>query len=108
MLNTSNRRIIREPGSNRDNSRFVNGRIDVKFSLYMEVIVSNQPKLLMTKFELSEFMLQHHLGEKDLAALVGVTPQAVRLWVTEKNPINQTTIRLIRLFKKYPSLIKEF
>lgn len=70
---------------------------------------TEQPvKLNMTKFELSEFMLKHHLGEKDLAALVGVTPQAVRLWVTEKNPINQTTIRLIRLFEKYPTLIKEF
>lgn len=58
--------------------------------------------------ELQEFMDLHGVSRKELAQILGVTIQGVNLWMNGKRDISLTTSRLVRLFIKYPLLIREF
>lgn len=62
----------------------------------------------MTSQELIQFMRDTKLtDEKLISNLIGVTPQAVTLWLHGKRRIPETVRRMILLFKKYPGLLKE-
>lgn len=58
--------------------------------------------------ELLAFMKLHGLSIHELAEILGVTYQALKLWLDGKRDVSLTTTRLIRMFKKYPHLIREF
>lgn len=63
---------------------------------------------LMTPEELAKFMKKHGFSAKELSELLGLSIQAVMLWQSGERPIKHTNTRLIRLFDKYPALLKEF
>jgi len=58
--------------------------------------------------ELQAFMDKHGISQKELSEILGVSIQAVMLWVASKRDISVTNSRLVRLFDKYPHLIREF
>ena len=58
--------------------------------------------------ELQDFMNHHGISKKELSEIFGVTIQAVNLWLDGKREFSVTNSRLIRIFKKYPQLLKEF
>lgn len=58
--------------------------------------------------ELEEFMTKNGISEKELSEIFGVTTQAVRLWITGQRDFSVTNSRLVRMFMKYPQLIREF
>ena len=62
----------------------------------------------MSKEELEKFMHKHGVSEKELSEILGVTQGAVGHWCNGVRDISPTTTRLIRLFDKYPQLLKEF
>jgi len=62
----------------------------------------------LTKEEMREFMNTHGLADKEFAQIMGVTMQAVRLWLSGDRTISITISRLVRLFTKYPNLLREF
>ncbi len=62
----------------------------------------------MTPTELSAWLAKHKLQPWDLAKLLGVTDQAVQHWLGNRRSIPLTTVRLLKIFDKYPSLMKEF
>lgn len=62
----------------------------------------------LTSEELVKFMNQNGLSEKELSEIFGVTIQAVKLWVTGQREFSVTNSRLVKVFIKYPQLIREF
>jgi len=58
--------------------------------------------------ELDEFMKMNGLSKHEFALILGITPQAVQLWLDGKRDINLTITRLVRMFQKYPVLLREF
>ena len=62
----------------------------------------------LTIEELQAFMNLNGISNKEFAEIFGVTIQAVKLWLTGKRDFSITNTRIIRLFTKYPQLIKEF
>lgn len=62
----------------------------------------------LTTEELTKFMKRHGFDEKELAELLGITPQAVRLWTTGQREISITNTRLVRLLDKHPTLMRDF
>ena len=58
--------------------------------------------------ELQAFMDFHGISRVELSEIFGVTIQAVNLWMTGKREFTITNSRLVRLFEKYPKLLKEF
>jgi len=68
--------------------------------------VKNNVKLTAT--ELKDFMNLNGLSTKEFAEILGVTFQAVKLWLTAQRDISLTTTKVIRLFIRYPQLLREF
>ncbi|MFM6929363.1 MAG: helix-turn-helix domain-containing protein [Bdellovibrio sp.] len=62
----------------------------------------------MSPREMLSFRVSLGMDEKEFAEFIGVTWQAVRLWETGQRAISETTARIVRLFKKYPELVKEY
>ena len=62
----------------------------------------------LTVMELNTFMNFHGFSDQELANLLGVTIQAVRLWKRGQRDINLTISRLLRLFDKHPHLMRDF
>ena len=62
----------------------------------------------LTIKELISFMNKEGLSHKEFADILGVTIQAVTLWLEGKRDISVTNTRLIRAFQKYPKLLREF
>jgi DNA-binding transcriptional regulator YiaG len=62
----------------------------------------------LTTKELIAFRSKNEMDQKALAALLGVTWQAVRLWELGERGVPETTVRLIKMFQKFPQLMKEF
>jgi DNA-binding transcriptional regulator YiaG len=62
----------------------------------------------MSSEDLQKFMRKHGLSEDEFAQILGLTPGAVRHWTTGIREISVTTTRLIKMFDKYPTLLKEF
>ncbi len=65
-------------------------------------------KPTMTAKEILDFRLSLSLDGKMFAALIGVTPQAVQLWETGQRSCPETTVRLIKMFQKYPETLRKF
>lgn len=62
----------------------------------------------LTIKELNEFMNKNGLSRNELADILGVTYQAISLWLNGKRDISLTISRLVRIMQKYPQLIREF
>jgi|DEB0MinimDraft_6_1074348.scaffolds.fasta_scaffold72592_3 DNA-binding transcriptional regulator YiaG len=62
----------------------------------------------LTGDEVHSFMKRFSLDINQFAKLLGVSPQAVRLWITGSRPFNETNSRLLRMFERRPSLMGEF
>lgn len=58
--------------------------------------------------ELVSFMKKHGISDQELATIFGVTVQAVRLWTSGRRGFSITNSRIVRLFMRYPTLIREF
>ena len=63
---------------------------------------------LITIKEFIDFMNTNGISKHEMADILGVTVQAINLWVKGDRAINTTVSRVIRIFKKYPKLIREF
>ena len=79
----------------------------------MSIPAPNESKRIRTNeklsaVELNEFMNFNGISIQDFSEILGVTEQAVRLWVKGDRDFSVTNSRLIRMFTKYPQLIKEF
>jgi len=62
----------------------------------------------MSKKELEGFMAIHGLSVITLAELLGVTRQAIYLWMGSKKGVTPTASKVIRFLANNPKLIKEF
>lgn len=62
----------------------------------------------LTIKELTAFMNKNGLSPKEFAEILGVTIQAVNLWLNGGRDFSVTNTRLIRMFQKYPTLLREF
>ena len=62
----------------------------------------------LTPKELIAFMHHYGISKRELSEILGVTIQAVTFWLKGKREISLTITRLVRLFEKYPQLIREF
>ncbi len=62
----------------------------------------------LTIKELIAFMSKNGLSKTEFAEILGVTYQAIGLWLEGKRDISLTTTRVIRCMEKYPQLIREF
>ena len=58
--------------------------------------------------ELREFMSIQGISKQELADTLGVSIQAVNFWLAGGRDISTVNTKLIRLFKKYPQLFREF
>lgn len=58
--------------------------------------------------ELKSFMNTHGVSTFELAEILGVSVQAISLWLLGKREISITNTKIILLFNKYPRLMKEF
>lgn len=74
----------------------------------MSSIVDLKIKTPMTSKELIAFRTTFGLSQKTLAQLLGITCQAVDLWENDQRRVPETTHKILKLFKKYPTLINEF
>lgn len=62
----------------------------------------------MTPEELKAFMDLHGVSTEELAQIFGVSTNAVTYWLRGTRSISVLVTRVIRLFKKYPKVIREF
>ena len=62
----------------------------------------------LTIKELMAFMQVNGLSKREFANILGVTIQALDLWLDGKRNFSVTNTRLIRAFQKYPQLLGEF
>ena len=58
--------------------------------------------------ELQAFMDLNGISNRELSEIFGVSIQAVMLWLKGKREFSVTNSRLVRLFQKYPQLLREF
>lgn len=62
----------------------------------------------LTADEVVRFMNKNGLSDKEMAEIFGVTIQCVRLWTSGDRTFTVTNSRLIKMFEKYPTLLREF
>ncbi len=62
----------------------------------------------LTIKELQTFMNFHGVSKKEFSEILGVSIQAVNLWMNGKREFSITNSKLIKIFIKYPQLIREF
>lgn len=62
----------------------------------------------MSPEELRAFMDLHGVSIDELSAIFGVSKNAVKYWLNGDRSISVLVSRVIRLFKKYPKVIREF
>lgn len=67
-----------------------------------------QPKNEMTPKQFLAFREKHGFTQKQIAELLGVTWQAVRLWELGERGIPEMVHKIINLFNKFPQTMKEF
>ena len=65
-------------------------------------------KDVLSAEELKEFMNMHGLTIRELSEILGVSTTAISYWLSGERNISPVSARIIRLFKKYPALLKEF
>lgn len=71
-------------------------------------VLFKEPHVLLTVDELTIFMQVNGFNQVTLGELLGVTRQAVSLWLKGQRDISETNSRLLKLFIKYPNLLREF
>lgn len=74
----------------------------------LPVPVTKRTQVALTAEQLQAFMDKHGISSKEFSQILGVTIQAVRLWLSGDRGISLTITRLIAMFEKYPALIKDF
>jgi len=62
----------------------------------------------MNQSEIVGFMHRHNMDQIMFADMLGVTRQAVNFWVKGEREMPTTTVRVLRIFDKYPQLMLEF
>ncbi len=62
----------------------------------------------LTPDDIKKFMKKHGISDREFAEIFGVTTQAVVTWTEGRRGFSVTNSRLIRMFEKYPQLIREF
>lgn len=70
--------------------------------------ITTREERALTVEEVQDFMRRHGFNDKTFAEFLGVTLQAVRLWVRGQRDMSLTNSRLLRMFDKYPHLMREF
>lgn len=65
-------------------------------------------KDVLSADELREFMKLQGLTIRELSEILGVSITAISYWLSGERNISPVSARIIRLFRKYPSLLKEF
>lgn len=63
---------------------------------------------ILVPLELQAFMNDNGISSKEFSEILGVSEQAVKLWLTGERKFSVTNSRLVKLFMKYETLIKEF
>lgn len=58
--------------------------------------------------ELVKWMKTQGVSPKELSEIFGVSTQAVNLWINGEREFSVTNSRIVRLFIKHPTLIREF
>ena len=66
------------------------------------------PEDEMSSDELEIFLEKHDMSNKHLADLIGISEQAVMMWVSGDRRIPAPMSRLIRYFNSKPSRMSEF
>lgn len=67
-----------------------------------------QDDIQLSADQLKNFLNYHGLSDKEFSDLLGVSPQAVKLWKTGQREFSETNSKLLRLFDKHPKLMREF
>lgn len=62
----------------------------------------------MTPEQLKDFMEKHKLNSAGFARVLGVTPQAVNLWLKGDRRVNGTVVKCCTLFNANPQFISYF
>ena len=65
-------------------------------------------RVKMTPEELTRYMDHNGISPRELSEILGVSEQVVKLWRNGGRGFSVTNSRLIKLFIKYPQLLKEF
>jgi DNA-binding transcriptional regulator YiaG len=62
----------------------------------------------LTPKQIQTWMNKHGFGEKEFGEFLGVTPQAVRLWLNGAREFSITNSRILKLLDKNPRIIADF
>lgn len=62
----------------------------------------------LTPEELIDFMNTYGISDVELSSILGVSLAIIKYWKTGERNMSLTTARLIRMFMKYPHIIREF
>lgn len=62
----------------------------------------------LTPQEIKTFMNRHGVSVEEMAEIFGVKDRTVYRWLSGERELSITNSRLVMLFYKYPSLIREF
>lgn len=71
-------------------------------------MTSKKTKPTMTPAQFKKYRESIGFTQQQMGSLLGVTYQAVYNWELGFRKVPETTVRLIRLFVKFPQLLKEF
>lgn len=70
--------------------------------------VTKRSDTQLTPAELLAFLNKHGISPKEFGQILGVSLQAVRLWLSGHRSISVTISRVVAMFEKYPALIRDF
>lgn len=70
--------------------------------------IRTRPEEKLTPKQLNSYLKREGLTKDEWAKILGVSVQAVHLWTSGDRDFSVTNTRLVRLFQKYPQLLKEF
>lgn len=62
----------------------------------------------MTSKELNKFLDDFGYNVEEFSNLVGVTRPAVDHWLAERRPIPLTVVKLLKFFRKHPTMVEKF
>jgi DNA-binding transcriptional regulator YiaG len=61
----------------------------------------------MTAKDLSDYLTKHEMSDKEFAVCVGVTVQAVRLWLLGKRAIPKMLIKIINKLNQHDLTVRD-
>lgn len=71
-------------------------------------MTSKNDKPTMSAKDIIDYRKKLKFTQEDLGQLLGVSRQAVNFWEIGERRVPETTVRLIKLFEKFPQLKREF